>query len=77
VTQRSDERLPEADDAARRLAQAVRDACVRAALESYEQAGLSGLCAEGRWEVAVDSMRSLEVDAVVVKVTEDATPHRS
>lgn len=77
MTQRSDVRVPEADDAARRLAHAVRDACVRAALEGYEQAGLSGLCAEGRWEMAVDAMRSMELDAVVVEITECATSHRS
>ncbi len=32
------------------LAQAVRDACLTAALRAYEDAGLSGLCPEGRWE---------------------------
>jgi len=53
------------DAATRRLAAAVRDACLRAALEAHEQAGLGGLCAEGRWEVAVDAIRSLDVDAVV------------
>src|SRR5579862_6180411 len=37
----------------RELARAVRDACVDAALEAYETAGLGGLCAEGRWEAAV------------------------
>ena len=48
-----------------RLARVVREACVRAALDAYEQAGVSGLCAEGRWELAVDAMRSLDLDAVV------------
>lgn len=42
------------------LAAAVRDACVQAALDGYEQAGMSGLCAEGRWEMAVDTMQSLD-----------------
>jgi hypothetical protein len=48
-----------------RFARVVREACVRAALDAYEQAGVSGLCAEGRWELAVDAMRSLDLDAVV------------
>jgi hypothetical protein len=52
------------DEDRRLLAEAVRDACVRAALDGYEQAGMSGLCAEGRWEMAVDSMRSLDLAAV-------------
>jgi hypothetical protein len=53
------------DEARRLLAEAVRDACVRAALDGYEQAGMSGLCAEGRWEMAVDSMSSLDLAAVL------------
>ncbi len=47
------------------VAYLVREACVRAALEAYEHAGLGGLCAEGRWELAVDAMRSLDLDGVV------------
>jgi len=77
MTQRSDGREPRADEVAHRLAKAVRDACVHAALENYELAGLSGLCAEGRWEMAVDSMRSLELDSVVIEVTEDVSPQQS
>jgi hypothetical protein len=48
-----------------RLAHVVREACVRAALDAYEQAGVSGLCAEGRWELAVDAMRSLDLGAMI------------
>ena len=39
------------------LAEAVRDACLRAALQAYENAGISGLCGEGRWEMAVQALR--------------------
>ena len=35
--------MPEAID----VAEAVRDHCVEAALRAYEDAGISGLCAEG------------------------------
>ncbi|MEJ2686333.1 MAG: acetyltransferase [Gammaproteobacteria bacterium] len=49
----------------RHVARQVRDACVRAALEAYEQAGMSGLCHEGAWECAVGAMRSLDLDAVL------------
>ena len=48
-----------------RIADAVRAACVQTALEGYEHAGLSGLCGEGRWEMAVDSMRSLNLADVI------------
>lgn len=54
---------------AHRLAAAVRDACIRAASDGYEQAGTSGLCTEGRWEIAVDAMRSLDLDAVINDTT--------
>lgn len=43
-----------------RIARAVRDACVRAALAAWEDGGLRGLCAEGRWELALDALRGLE-----------------
>ncbi len=54
-----------ADDEAYRLGDSVREACLRAALDGYERAGFSGLCAEGRWEIAIDAIRSLDLDAVV------------
>ena len=38
------------------MAEAVRQACIAAALQAYEDTGLSGLCQEGRWEYAVDAM---------------------
>jgi hypothetical protein len=52
-------------DEAHHLAQTVHAACIRAALDGYERAGLGGLCAEGRWEMAIDAIRSLDLDAVV------------
>ncbi|MGH8161108.1 MAG: acetyltransferase [Gammaproteobacteria bacterium] len=52
-------------------AEAVRAACLRAALDGYESAGLGGLCEEGRWEMVVDSIKSLDVDAVVRELAED------
>ena len=48
-----------------RIAERVRAACVRAALEGYEMAGISGLCHEGAWELAVDAVRSLDLEAVL------------
>jgi hypothetical protein len=47
------------------LAERVRAACVEAALQAYEDAGLQGLCAEGRWEVAVGAMRTLDLQALI------------
>ena len=46
-------------------AEAVRQACIAVALQVYEDAGISGLCHEGRWECAVDAMRVLPLRPLV------------
>jgi hypothetical protein len=43
------------------IAEAVRAACLRAAEGAYEDAGMQGLCAEGRWEAAVGAVRALDL----------------
>lgn len=55
----------------RRLAEAVRDACGKAAQEAYENAGISGLCEEGRWECAISAIRALDLEAVINAVQND------
>ncbi len=49
----------------RRLATTIRDACVRALLEGYEQAAIDGLCHEGAFEAALDALRSLDIEAIL------------
>lgn len=53
-------RDPAADDA-RLLAEAVRQACFKAAREALETASLSGLCREGAEEAALDAIRALDL----------------
>ena len=36
-------------------------ACREMSVAAYERAGTSGLCAEGRWEMALDSLRSINL----------------
>lgn len=48
-----------------KIAEAVRRACVDAALEAYEDAQVRGLCREGAWEVAIEAVRSLDVAALI------------
>lgn len=48
-----------------RIAEAVRKACIEVALDAYEQAGISGLCAEGRWELAIDALRNTDVERLL------------
>jgi hypothetical protein len=50
------------DSEQHRIAEATRQACIEAALAAYEEAGVLGLCAEGRWEAAVSAMRALALD---------------
>jgi len=47
------------------LAEAVREACLQATLAGWEAAGTQGLCAEGRWEVAIGALRSVDLQALV------------
>ncbi|HEY5086070.1 MAG TPA: hypothetical protein VII66_01815 [Gemmatimonadaceae bacterium] len=54
------------------IAEATQCALVDVAMQAYEEAGLSGLCAEGRWEVAVGAMRSYDVRKITPKA-EDVT----
>lgn len=47
------------------VAERVRNRCIEAALHAYEEAGISGLCAEGRWEMAIQAMRCLDLNTVL------------
>ena len=44
------------------IADKVRAGCIEAALAAYEEAGIRGLCHEGRWEYAVQAMRTLSLE---------------
>lgn len=48
-----------------KLAENMRLACIEAALAAYEEGGILGLCAEGRWEYAISALRQLDIDAVI------------
>jgi hypothetical protein len=49
----------------RDLAERVRHACLTAAGDAYEDAGLRGLCAEGRWECARQAVADLDLDVLI------------
>jgi hypothetical protein len=42
----------------------VRAACLHAAMHAYEDAGIRGLCADGRWEAALAAIRQLDLSGV-------------
>ena len=52
----------ETQDEQMRIAEAVRAACVQAAQQGYERAAADGLCDEGALEVALEAIRSLDID---------------
>ncbi len=54
------------------IAKAVRDACLAVAQSAYDDAGMSGLCAEGRWECAFQAIKQLDLDAVIRRARERA-----
>lgn len=53
------------------IAELVRDRCIVAALQAYEDAGISGLCAEGRWELAIQAMRCLDLQSLVSSLADN------
>lgn len=53
-----------------RFANRVREECIQAAVAGYENASISGLCAEGAFEAAISAIRMLDVEALA----RDAVP---
>ena len=47
------------------LTETVRAACLDAAMLAYEDAGIRGLCADGRWEAALSAIRQLDLSGVL------------
>lgn len=52
------------------VAESVRAACLKTLLAAYEDAGVRGLCAEGRWEVAVAAVRDMDLGPVIAGARE-------
>jgi len=42
----------------------LRQALIQAAIQAYEEAGLAGLCGAGRFELAMDAMKSLSLEDI-------------
>lgn len=56
----------------REIARQVRDECIQAALSAYEDASISGLCAEGAFEAAVSAMRMLDAGQLAEQAAQPA-----
>lgn len=55
------------DEAGRAVAEAVREALTSVARQAYEEGGMSGLCAEGRWDLALDAMRAADLTPAILR----------
>jgi hypothetical protein len=47
------------------VAKAIRATCLQAAQQGYERAAADGLCDEGALEVALDAIRSLDIEGLL------------
>jgi hypothetical protein len=59
---------------ANRLAEAVRAACLQAAVAAHEDAGIQGLCEAGRWEAALGALQSLDVRKLIAALELSGKP---
>jgi hypothetical protein len=57
--------MPQRTDNALILAERVRVACLNAAVVAYEDAGIRGLCMDGRWEAAAAAIRHLDLSGLL------------
>jgi hypothetical protein len=64
-------------DTASMAADTVRTACLDAAIRAYEDAGIRGLCGDGRWEAALAAIRRLDLSGLLERPAESAAADRS
>ena len=55
-------------------AESVRAACLDAAIQAHEDAGIRGLCADGRWEAALAAVRQLVLSSALETPAESPLP---
>lgn len=49
------------------IAEKVREACIQAAKEGFQDASMSGLCNEGAMEAAISAIQKLEIEQIIKK----------
>lgn len=58
------------------FAQKIRALCIETLIEAYETAGLSGLCAEGRWEAALGTLTHLDLKKALGTLRKKSIPRK-
>lgn len=61
--------MKDQDQAYLKLAEEVRQACLEAAREGFQDASMSGLCAEGAIEAAVGSIQSVDIENIINRLS--------
>lgn len=54
-----------------RIALAVKQACIEAARQGFEDAAVSGLCREGAIEAGISAIEMVDIDRLVVKLNQE------
>ena len=52
----------------------MRAACLEAAAAAYEDAGIRGLCVEGRWEAALGAIQHLDLEHLLLEAGQSPAP---
>ena len=64
-----------------KLIKEIRATCIKAALDAYEEGGVLGLCAEGRWEYAISALQQVDLTALIAQfdtsTTRSALPNQT
>lgn len=55
------------------MAEAIRSACLAAAMQGYEEARIGGLCHDGAWENAVSAIRMVDLTPVLAPLEKHRT----
>jgi len=58
----------------REILERIRASLLEAASHAYEEAGMQGLCAEGRWDAAIDAIRSVDLTLTADDSPKEPTP---
>jgi hypothetical protein len=48
------------------IAEKIKNACIRTALESFESASNDGICCEGAWECAIDAIKNINTLEILI-----------
>ena len=59
-----------------KLAETVRKACLEKLQRSCEEAGISGLRREGRWDYALDTLRNPSMEYLLKDISRPHRPNR-